>query len=77
MDITLGPGEYTAVLRERVSWEDRVYLFLKLNWTEQCEVTKYKEITKYRNVPVTEEKQRIVTLHKKVSLWEMIFSNRY
>jgi len=73
VDIYLPKGDYKALLRERVSWEERVSLNLKLQWTELCEVTRHREVTKYREVPVTVEKQRTVTECKKVSLWEVIF----
>ena len=75
VDIYLPKDDYEALLRERVSWEERVYLNLKLQWTEQCEVTRHREVTKYREVPVTVEKQRTVTEYKKASLWEVIFGN--
>ena len=38
-------------------------------------VTKQREITKYKEVPVNVEKQRTVTESKKVSLWQIIFKN--
>jgi len=42
-----------------------MYLNLKLRWTEPGKVTKYREVTKYRDVPVTIEKQRTVTEYKR------------
>lgn len=75
VDISLTEGEYKAILRERVSWEERVYLNLKLKWTEPGEVTKYREITKYREVPVIVERQQTVTNYRKASFWEIIFGH--
>jgi len=75
VDISLKEGEYKAMVREMASWEERIYLNLKLKWTEPEEVTKYREITKYREVPVTVEKERTVTKYKKASFWQMIFGN--
>jgi len=77
VDVTLGAGEYRVILRERVAWEERVYLYLKLKWTEQCEVTETKDVSRYRYVPVKVEKQDTVIMHKKASFWEMIFTDQY
>lgn len=71
--VSLPKGEYTAVLRDSMVWGKPVYLSLILKWTEPGEVTKYREITKNREVPVQVEKQRSVTRYKKASLWELIF----
>lgn len=75
IDISLPKGEYEALLRERVMWNERVNLRLILKWTEMEEVTKHKEVTKYREVPTLVEKQRTVTNYKKASFWEIIFGN--
>ena len=71
--IPLSKGEYTAILRDSMVWGKPVFLSLIVKWTEAGEVTKYREITKNREVPVQVEKQRSVTRYKKASLWEMIF----
>lgn len=71
--VSLPQGEYTVVLRDSMVWGKPVYLSLTLKWTEAGEVTKYREITKNREVPVQVEKQRSVTRYKKASLWELIF----
>ena len=51
IEVSLPEGEYEALLRERVSWEEKVYLKLKVKWPELAEVTKYREVAKYREVP--------------------------
>ena len=71
--ISLPQGEYTVVLRDSMVWGEPVYLNLVLKWTEAEEVTKYREVTKNREVPVKVGKQRSVTRYKKASLWEMLF----
>jgi hypothetical protein len=73
IDIQLPKGEYEALLREGVAWKDKVYLKLMLKWPALCEVTKYKEVTKTRDIPVTAESQRTVTRYKNASLWEIYF----
>lgn len=72
IDISLPKGEYEALLRERVTWNERVNLRLTLKWTELEEVTKYRDVTKYRQVPVQVEKQRTVTETEEVPFWEPI-----
>lgn len=73
IDIALPVGEYEALLRERISWEYDLYLKLVLTWIEPAEVTKEREVTAYRDIPVTVEKQRAITNHKKTSMWRIIF----
>lgn len=73
LEIPLSKGDYKAVLRERMVWNEKLYLRLRLKWEEMEDVTKYNEVTKYREVPVTVEKQRPAVRYKNVSLWELIF----
>lgn len=75
IDVPLPKGEYRALLRERTYAGKPLYLNLKVKWTETDEVTKQREVTKYREVPVKVDKQRTVTQYKKVSFWEIIFKN--
>ena len=75
IDIPLAEGNYTAVLRERAEWGVKLYLNLKLVWSEMGEVTRYTEVSSYREKPVAVEKQRTVTRYKKMSLWKIIFSH--
>ena len=71
-EIPLPEGRYKARFRESVMWGEQVYIRLVIKWTETEEVTVYKEVTKYREVPVQVEKQRTVTRHEKVSMWEWL-----
>jgi len=52
-------------------------LTLVLSWdgaaTTTTERTEYREVTKYRQVPVQVEKQRTVTNYKRVSIWGLLF----
>jgi len=52
-------------------------LTLVLNWdevvTKASELSEYKEVTKYRKVPVEVEKKRTVTKYEKVSVWGFLF----
>jgi len=72
-EISLPEGEYRVLLHESLIWGEQAYMRLTVKWTELEEVTKYKEATRYREVPVQVEKQRTVTKHKKASIWELIF----
>jgi hypothetical protein len=71
--ISLPKGEYTAILRDSMVWGRPVYLSLIVKWTELGEVTKYREVTKNREVPVQVERQRTITKSSKASLWGLIF----
>ena len=71
--ISLPKGEYTVILRDSMVWGQPVYLSLIVKWTELGDVTKYREVTKNRDVPVQVEKQRTITRYRKASLWELIF----
>jgi len=75
IDISLPEGKYKVIVRERVLWEGRVYIDLRLKWTEPGEVTRYREVTTYREIPVTIEKQRTIISYKKAALWEIIFGH--
>lgn len=75
-EISLSRGDYKALLRERMVWGKKVSLRLKLKWEELGDVTKYSEVTKYRDVPVAVEKQRSAIRYKNASLWELIFGGR-
>jgi len=52
-------------------------LTLVLKWDETVarttERTEYREVTKYRQVPVEVEKQKTVTKYEKVSIWGLLF----
>ena len=52
-------------------------LTLVLGWdevvTKASELTEYREVTKYRKVPVEVEKKRTVTKYEKVSVWGLLF----
>ena len=71
--IPLSKGDYTVVLRDSYIWGTPATLSLIVKWTEPGDVTKYREVTKNREVPVQVEKQRPATKYKNVSLWELIF----
>ncbi|MBC8276393.1 MAG: hypothetical protein H8E40_15690 [Chloroflexi bacterium] len=74
-EIPLPEGTYKAKFRENLMWGEQVYVRLVMKWTELAEVTRYKERTEYREVPVEVEKQRTVTEYEKVSIWELILGD--
>jgi hypothetical protein len=71
--IPISKGEYTVVLRDSRIWGKPASISLIVKWTELGPVTKYRDVTKNREVPVQIEKQRAITKSKKASFWEMIF----
>ena len=73
IEIPLSAGNYSVLVRERASWQERISIDLRLKWTEQMEVTKYREVTKFREVPVIIEKERVITSDNRVSLWQVFF----
>jgi hypothetical protein len=73
--ISLLPGNYKARFRENVVWGEQVYMRVAMEWTEIEEITKYKETTQQREVPVQKEKQRIITTTEKKSIWQLIFTD--
>ena len=72
-EIALSEGKYMARLRESTMWGEECYVKLVIKWTELEKETKYRETIEYREVPVQVEKQRAVTKHEKVSIWEWLF----
>jgi hypothetical protein len=50
-----------------------MYLKVVKKWSEETTLTKYREVTKTREVPVQIEKQRTETRYIKVSWWEQLF----
>jgi len=52
-------------------------LTMVLKWdemtTKTTERTEYKEVTKYRQVPVEVAKQRTVTKYERISVWKVLF----
>ncbi|MBM4445800.1 MAG: hypothetical protein FJ023_00370 [Chloroflexi bacterium] len=73
IDLPLSQGKYRARFQENVMWGEDCYIYLAMSWTETQQVTKYKEIIKYREVPVQVEKQRTITKQNRISIWEQIF----
>jgi hypothetical protein len=74
IDVMLPEGEYKGVFQENIMWGQDCSIYLAIQWLETVEVTRYREVTKYRDVPVQVEKQRTITTQAKVSLWKYIFS---
>jgi hypothetical protein len=72
-EMQLPVGTYTGRFSENTSWSEEIYIRMTLKWTETEEKTLYREVTKYREVPVQVEKQRTTTEYKKVSLWVALF----
>jgi hypothetical protein len=60
-----------------VRLEKYARLDLVLTWNETSTTTagstEYREVTKYREVPVQVEKQRTVTKYERVSIWGLLF----
>jgi len=71
--MTFPVGKYTIVVRDSMVWGERLYLKVIKKWTEEATITKYREVSKNREVPVQIEKQRTETSYIKVSWWEMLF----
>ena len=74
--------EYSGMYLMRFSTEYKrirkyARMTLVLSWDEAAtmttERTEYKEVTKYRQVPVEVQKQRTVTNYKRVSFWRFLF----
>lgn len=54
----------------------RLDVAVTTEWTEVVgEVTKYKQVEKYRQVPVEVERQRTVTEYQKASMWQLLFED--
>ena len=73
INLLIPPGQYLARFQESVMWGEDCYIYLAVKWTETQQVTKYNEITKYRDVPVQVEKQRTIVKKDGISIWEQIF----
>jgi len=73
INLLIPPGQYQARFQESVMWGEDCYIYLAVKWTETQQVTKYNEITKYREVPVQVEKQRTIVNKDGISIWEQIF----
>lgn len=71
--LTFPEGKYTLVVRDSMVWGEKMYLKVVRKWSEETTLTKYREVTKNREVPVQIEKQRTETRYIKVSWWEKIF----
>ena len=74
IDVLLCEGEYQATFQENIMWGQDCYMYLAVQWLEMIEVTRYREITKYRDVPVQVEKQRTTTGQEKMSVWKYLFN---
>jgi hypothetical protein len=72
-EISLPEGNYRALFRENLLWSEHVYIFLAMKWSEIDNVTKYREVTRYREIPVEVEKKAAVIEYDKVSMWKFIF----
>lgn len=72
-DLILQPGEYKVLFKEDVMWGEDCYIFLAVQWAESEPVTEYREVVKFREVSVSEEKQEIVITEIKISVWEYLF----
>ena len=66
-------GNYTARFSENAVWGETVYIRMVMKWTEIETKVQFKEVTKYRDVPVEVKKQRVITKYKKTSMWESFF----
>ena len=73
IDLPLAQGQYRARFQENIMWGEDCYIYLAMEWTETRQVTKYKEITQYREAPVQVEKQRTIIKQNRISIWEQIF----
>ena len=73
IDLALPQGQYRARFQENVMWGEDCYIHLEIKWTETQQVTKYRETTEYREVPVQVEKQRTIIKQDRISIWEQIF----
>ena len=72
-ELQLPEGTYTGRFSENHSWSEEIYIRMTLKWTETEKKTLYREVTRYREVPVEVEKQKTRTEYKKVSMWKSLF----
>ena len=73
VDLPLPPGQYEAKFRENLMWGEDCYIYLAMVWPEVEQVTRYREVIKYREVPFQAENHTTIMKQDKISLWEHIF----
>jgi hypothetical protein len=73
VNLTLEPGQYKALFKEDVMWGEDCYIFLTVQWGESEPVIEYQEVTKYREIEVPVEKQKIIEKETRISVWNYIF----
>lgn len=71
--LPLERGAYSVRFREDLMWGEEIYMHVELRWPETVEITQYREVTTYREVPVQVEKERTVWNSEKVSMWQWFF----
>ena len=74
IDYPISEGKYKAKFREDVMWSEDCYILLTMKWSEVEQVTKYKEVTEYREIAVQIEKQRTTIKQDRISIWKHIFN---
>lgn len=73
IDLPLPPGQYRAKFQENLMWGEDCSIYLATKWSEVEQVINYREVIKYREVPVQAEKQRTIIKQDRISLWKHIF----
>lgn len=73
IDLPLPSGLYQARFREDVMWGEDCYIHLALKWTEVEQVTRYRPVINYRQVPVQVEKYRTTVKEERISVWKYLF----
>lgn len=72
-DLSLPPAQYRAKFQENIMWGQDCYIYLAVTWTETQQVTRYRESTRYLEVPTQVEKQRTIVKQERISIWKQIF----
>lgn len=73
INLSLPPGEYQARFRENIMWGEDCFIYLAIKWTNTEQITRYQQVTKYREVPIKVEKQKTTVKAERVSVWKYLF----
>jgi len=74
-EVDVPEGKYRARFSESVKWDEEIYIYLELTWTAPEQVTRYRDVTKYREVPVEVPREKTVTKYRKTSIWEWLLGD--
>lgn len=72
IDLPLSPGAYKARFQENVMWGEDCYIHLAIKWTEVEQIISYREVIKYRQIPVQVEKYKTTVTEERISVWRYL-----